>query len=301
MQNNGNRTSRKALPIKRLSAAAILVAGGAATLIAAALPNAPLAAAPKPVSGIVRDAEAYMAPDPVAEEGVRQLISECMANAGFDYIPPAETHGAADLSEWIGFERLDTAAAKAEGYGGPVAGSEPAPGSDQAIMFSDPAFDAALYGSADEFAGAGSYETRAGGCRGEAVTAIYGDMERYTLATVASMNAFPASRDAASWDPEIETANRDWQDCMAQTPYSSFQTPGEARTAGEAAGGQEEIKIAVTDAVCREETNLHARIDAVLDKYLTTEMQQMATEMAEVTEIKTQAAQRALEMSRSSS
>lgn len=301
MQNHGNQSSRKALPMKRLAAAAILVAGGAATLIAAALPNAPVVAAPEPVSGIVRDAEAYMASDPIAEEGVRQLISECMANAGFDYTPPAETEGARGLSEWIGFERLDTAVAKAEGYGGPVAGSEPAPGSDQAIMFSDPAFDTALYGPADELAETGSYGTRAGGCRGEAVTAIYGDMERYTLATVASMNAFPASRDAASWDPEIEAANQDWQDCMAQTPYSSLRTPGEARTAGEAAGGQEEIKIAVTDAVCREETNLQTRIDAVFDKYLTTEMQQMATEMAEVTEIKTQAAQRAQEISRSSS
>ncbi|MFJ7751066.1 hypothetical protein ACIQXM_14035 [Arthrobacter sp. NPDC097144] len=301
MQNYGHRTSRKAFPIKRLAAAAILVAGGAATLIAAALPNTPLAAAPEPISGIVRDAEAYMAPDPVAEEGVRQVVSECMANAGFDYTPAAETEGTGGLSEWIGFERLDAAVAKAEGYGGPVAGTEPAPGSDQTIMFSDPAFDAALYGPADEFAETGSYGTRAGGCRGEAVTAIYGDVERYTLATVASMNAFPASRDAASRDPEIQAANQDWQDCMAQTPYSSLRTPGEARTAGEAAGGQEEIKIAVTDAVCREETNLQTRIDAVFDKYLTTEVQQMAPGMAEVTEIKTQAAQRALEISRSSS
>lgn len=301
MQNYGNRKSRKAVPIKRLSAAAILVAGGAATLIAAALPNTPLAPAPEPISGIVRDAEAYMASDPTAEAGVRQLISECMANAGFDYTPPAETESSAGLSEWIGFERLDAAAAKLQGYGGVGESIEPAPGSDQAAMFSDPAFDAALYGPADEFAETEGYETRSGGCRGEAVSAIYGDIERYTRATVASTNAFPASRDAASRDSEIQAANQDWQDCMAQTPYSSLQTPGEARTAGEAAGGQEEIKIAVTDALCREETCLQARIDAVLDKYLTTEMQQMATELAEVKEIRTQAAQRAQDLGNSSS
>jgi hypothetical protein len=46
----------------------------------------------------------------------------------------------------------------------------------------------------------------------------------------------------------------------------------------------------VTDAVCRDKTGFHAALDRVLDKYLTTRMQELAPEIEKVKEIRRVAA-----------
>ena len=126
----------------------------------------------------------------------------------------------------------------------------------------------------------GGMGTSSGGCRGEAMTQIYGSAENYMLATGIASNWFFPATSSASGDSGITKAISDWAACMKETPYASFANPGQAADAGKAAGGQEEFRIAVTDAVCRDKTGFHAALDKVLDKYLTTRMQELAPQIA---------------------
>ncbi|WP_326958945.1 MULTISPECIES: hypothetical protein [unclassified Arthrobacter] len=49
---------------------------------------------------------------------------------------------------------------------------------------------------------------------------------------------------------------------------------------------QEEFRIAVTDAVCRDKTGFHSALDKVLDKHLRTRMQKLALQIEKVKEIR---------------
>jgi hypothetical protein len=274
---------------KKIFGAAVLIVGTGAALAAAAIPAASVTASPEPVLGIIRQAEAYASADPIAEKGMQEAVRLCMARAGFDYTPPSSAT-TMDLNGAIGFKRLTVEAAKASGYAstGPQGPHEPAPGTADGELFANPAFTRALTGPADTASvttvdGTG---TSSGGCRGEAMTQIYGSAENYMLATgIAYNSVLPASL-SASGDSGITKAIKDWTSCMKETPYASFANPQQAADAGKAAGGQEEFRIAVTDAVCRDKTGFHAALDKVLDKYLTTRMQELAPQIAKVKEIR---------------
>ncbi|WP_445154727.1 hypothetical protein ACTWLI_00150 [Arthrobacter sp. Hor0625] len=274
---------------KKIFGAAVLVLGTGAALGAAAIPAALVTASPEPVAGIIRQAEAYASADPIAERGMQEAVRLCMAKAGFDYTPPSSGM-TVDLNGAIGFKRLTVDDAKASGYAstGPRGPHEPAPESAEGRLFADPAFTNALTGPADtaSMATVGGTRTSSGGCRGEAMNQIYGSAENYMLATgVAGNSLFPASG-AASRDAGTAKAIKDWEACMKDTPYASFTSPQQAEDAGRAAGGQEEFRIAMTDAVCRDKTGFHAALDKVLDKYLTTRMQELAPQVAQVKEIR---------------
>jgi hypothetical protein len=274
---------------KKIFGAAVLIVGTGAALAAAAIPAASVTASPEPVPGIIRQAEAYASTDPIAEKGMQEAVRLCMAKAGFDYTPPSSAI-TMDLNGAIGFKRLTVDAAKANGYAstGPQGPHEPAPGTADGELFANPTFTKALTGP-DETASmttAGGMGTASGGCRGEAMTRIYGSAENYMLATgIASNWFFPATL-SASGDSGITKAVADWAACMKETPYASFANPQQAADAGKAAGGQEEFRIAVTDAVCRDKTGFHPALDKVLDKYLTTRMQELAPQIAKVKEIR---------------
>ena len=132
----------------------------------------------------------------------------------------------------------------------------------------------------------GGAGTSSGGCRGDAMTQIYGSAENYILATGIAFNSFFPASLSASGDSGVAKAVTDWASCMKDTPYASFANPHQAAEAGKAAGGQEEFRIAVTDAVCRDKTGFHAALDDVLDRYLTTRMQELAPQIAKVKEIR---------------
>jgi hypothetical protein len=274
---------------KKIFGAAVLIVGTGAALAAAAIPAASVTASPEPVPGIIRQAEAYASADPIAEKGMQEAVRLCMAKAGFEYTPPTSVL-TLDLNGAIGFKRLTVEAAKASGYAstGPQGPQEPAPGSADGKLFAIPAFTKALTGPADtaSMTTAGGMGTSSGGCRGEAMTQIYGSAENYMLATGIASNAFYPATLSASGDSGIAKAITDWAACMKETPYASFANPRQAADAGKAAGGQEEFRIAVTDAVCRDKTGFHAALDKVLDKYLTTRMQQLAPELDRVKEIR---------------
>ncbi|MFE4545651.1 hypothetical protein [Arthrobacter sp. NPDC056727] len=273
--------------------AAVLVTGAAAALTAASIPSASVTASAEPVPGIVRQAEAYAQADATAEKGMREAIRVCMAGAGFKYTPPA-TIQTLDLSGAIGFPRLTVEAAKANGYegAGDRGPQEPAQGTSEGQLFSDPAFMAALNGkgsptTASTVQGTG---TVAGGCRGEAMTKIYGSADNYMLATGIAYNSFFPATLSASGDSGLTKAVQDWQGCMKETAYPSFSNPQQASDAGKSAGGQEEMRIAVTDAVCREKIGFHAAIDKVLDRYVTTRMRELAPQIEQVKQIRETAA-----------
>jgi hypothetical protein len=118
------------------------------------------------------------------------------------------------------------------------------------------------------------------------MTQIYGSAENYMLSTGIAYNSFFPASLSASGDSGITKAVTDWAACMKDTPYASFANPHQAADAGRAAGGQEEFRIAVTDAVCRDKTGFHAALDKALDKYLTTRMQELAPQIAKVKEIR---------------
>lgn len=274
---------------KKIFGAAVLAIGTGAALAAAAIPAVSVTAAPEPVSGITRQAEAYASADPIAEKGMQEAVRRCMAKAGFDYTPPSSGMSL-DLNGAIGFKRLTVDAAKTSGYAstGPQGPGEPAPESADGKLVANPAFTNALTGPGDtaSMTKVGGMGTSSGGCRGEAMTEIYGSTENYMLATgIAYNSVLPASL-SASGDSGITKAISDWAACMKETPYASFANPQQAADAGRAAGGQEEFKIAVTDAVCRDKTGFHAALDKVLDKYLTTRMQELAPQIETVKEIR---------------
>lgn len=274
---------------KKVFGAAVLILGTGAALAAAATPAASVTASPEPIPGIIRQAEAYASTDPIAETGVQKAVELCMAKAGFSYTPPSAAM-TMDLNGAIGFKRLTVDAAKASGYAGtlPQGPREPVPGTADGKLFADPAFNKALTGPADSasMVRVGTTGTSAAGCRGEAMTKIYGSAENYMLATgIAYNSVLPASL-SASGDSGITKAISDWAACMKETPYASFADPQQAAEEGTAAGGQEEFRIAMTDAVCRDKTGFHAALDKVLDKYLTTRMQELAPQIAKVKEIR---------------
>lgn len=278
---------------RHIVGAAILVTGAAAALAAANIPATTVTASSEPISGIVRQAETYAQADETAEKGFREAVHACMANAGYDYTPQATTQ-TLDLNEAIGFKRLTVETAKTGGYGTPTAQGphEPAPDTAEGKLFADAAFVTALNGSQEPTPASASQGTvtLTGGCRGEAMTKIYGSPENYMLATGIAYNSFFAATLAASTDSGLAEAVQDWQNCMKETAYPSFANPQQASDAGKAAGGQEEIRIAITDAVCREKTSFHVNIDTVLDKYITTRMRELAPQIEQVNQIRETAA-----------
>lgn len=285
---------------RKMIGLAMLTAGAAAALAASAVPGGSIPASGTPISGIAARAEAYATPDSAAESGRAAVVRECMAAAGYDFAPAVNTY-TVDYHSNIGFKRLDVATAKANGYASlqPAGPGEPAEGTAEAELFADPAFVIAFSGPQTEEAlvtvnGMGTY---GGGCGGEAARKIYGSMENYVLATGVAMNSLNSAAGAAMSDSGFQKAIDSWKSCMVESPYANFESPAQAVSAGQAAEGQNEFKIAVTDATCREQVSFHGQLEALLDKYLTTRMQQLEPEIAKVTEIRRQAADRAAELS----
>lgn len=288
---------------RKLIGLAVLALGATGALAASTVPGGAITASGTPISGITAQAQAYASPDAAAEQGRTAVLKKCMAAAGYDFLPHPE-FGPVDFNANMGLKRLDVATAKASGYASlqPTGPGEPAPGSDEAKLFEDPAFVAALFGPPTEnnivqVNGTGM-GTLGGGCRGEAAKSIYGSVENYILATGVAFNSLNSAAGAAMSDSGFQKAIVSWKNCMADSPYANFGSPADAVTAGQEAGGLNEFKIAVTDATCREQVNFHGQLDAVLDKYLTTRMQQLEPEIAEVTEIRKQAAAKAASFSK---
>ncbi|MFE4194798.1 hypothetical protein ACFRJ9_02945 [Paenarthrobacter sp. NPDC056912] len=286
---------------KKTIGALILAAGAAATLAAAATPGLSSTLtkpADHPESGITWAAEQFASADVTAEKGLAEAVRRCMAKAGYDYTPASAGQSTVDLKHHIGFDTLTVEAARASGYASskPKGPGEPAEGSELGKLFADPAFQRALHGGEPQeqntvrsSQGTGML---AGGCTAEGITAVYGNANDYMRATGLAFNSLLVATNAAGQDSDIEAAVVAWKECMTTTAFP-YSRPGEAVSAGLEAGGQKELKIAVTDATCREKTDFDAKLTAVLDKYLTTRMKELETEVAEVRQIRNDASARA--------
>ncbi|MFJ5956934.1 hypothetical protein ACIQC5_13370 [Paenarthrobacter sp. NPDC092416] len=286
---------------KKTLGALILAAGAAATLAAAATPgfsSMVTKPAEHPVSGITWSAEQFASVDTTAEKGLAEAVRRCMAKAGYDYTPASVRTDRVDLKNSIGFDTLTVEDARASGYAvsKPKGPSEPAADSVEGKLFADPAFQTALHGGEPQeqnmVKSSNGTGMLAGGCTGEGITVIYGNPKDYMRATGLAYNSVLIATQSAGQDPEIQEAVEGWKDCMSSTAFP-YSQPGEAVSAGLSAGGQKELKIAVTDATCRENTGFDAKLSAVLDKYLTTRMKELESEVAEVQKIRSDASARA--------
>ncbi|MGO4145177.1 hypothetical protein AB4Y77_08845 [Paenarthrobacter sp. YAF11_1] len=286
---------------KKTIGAMILAAGAAATLAAAATPGVSsmlTKPADHPVSGITAAAEQFASEDATTHRGVAEAIRLCMAKAGYDYTPAPSGQQPVDLKHHIGFTTLTVETARASGYASlkPQGPGEPATNSELGRLFADPAFQTALNGGGpseqnvvQSSEGTGMHW---GGCTAEGITAIYGNANDYMRATGLAFNSLLVATNAAAADADIHSAVDAWKKCMSTTAFP-YSLPDEAASAGLDAGGQKELKIAVTDATCRADTNFDAKLTTVLDKYLTTRMKELQTEVAAVKQIRRDASARA--------
>ncbi|MFF2841416.1 hypothetical protein [Paenarthrobacter sp. NPDC057981] len=286
---------------KKSIGALILAAGAAATLAAAATPGVSsmlTKPADHPVSGTTLAAEQFASADPVAEKGVAEAVRRCMAKAGYDYTPVSAGQQSVDLKNYVGFDTLTVEAARISGYASskPKGPGEPAPDTTLGKLMADPGFQQALHGGGNpeqnvvqSSAGTGMLW---GGCTAEGVTAIYGNADNYMRATGLAFNSLMVATNAAGQDAEIQAAVDSWKECMSTTAFP-YSHPGEAVSAGLEAGGQKELKIAVTDATCRQSTGFDEKITAVLDKYLTTRMKELEPEVEAVKRIRADASAKA--------
>ncbi|POH73186.1 hypothetical protein [Arthrobacter glacialis] len=273
---------------KRIISLAVLAIGTAAVIGASAIPGPGITASPTPIGGITNSTEALLNSGTIARSGYSQATHECLVAAGFDYTPLPETTGV-DLNGAMGISRLDLVTAQNSGYSSvqPKGPHEAALGTAEADLFANPGFLEALNGTeaTGEPVKVGTMGTFLGGCKLEAAKTIYGNTENYGLATAAAMNILTPASHAASDDPGVADAVKAWKDCMAETPFSAFEGPWQAVDAGTAAGGQKEREIAVTDAICRDQTGLHATLDTILDKYVTTLVQQQDSQFQRIADI----------------
>lgn len=288
---------------KRIISLAVLAIGTAAVIGASAIPGPGIPPSPAPIAGITNGTEGLLNSDGMARAGYSQAIQGCLMEAGFDYTPAPEGSGI-DLNRAMGIGRLDLATAQTSGYSSVQAQGpgEPVPGTPEGDLFANPAFLQALNGTEASRqqvrAGAKGPFTFLGGCKLQAATTIYGSTENYALANAAAMNILIPASNAAAKDPAVDDAVKTWRECMAKTPYSTFDGPWEAVNAGSTASGQKEREIAVTDAICREQTQLHATLDTILDKYVTTLVQQQESTLQNIAEILATAAANATSRSR---
>lgn len=283
---------------KHIISLAVLAVGTAAVIGASAIPGPGITASPAPIAGITNSTEALLNSGTIAQTGYSQAVHDCLASAGFDYTPVPEGT-AVDLNRAMGIGRLDLATAQNSGYSSVQAQGpgEPVPGTTEGDLFANPAFLEALNGTeaTRESIKIGTMGTFLGGCKLQAAKTIYGNTENYGLATAAAMNILLPASHAASDDPGVADAIKAWKDCMAETPFSAFEGPWQAVNAGTAAGGQKEREIAVTDAICRDQTGLHATLDTILDKYVTTLVQQQDSQFQRIADILTTAAANSIE------
>lgn len=273
---------------KRIISLAVLAIGTAAVIGASTIPGPGITASPAPIAGIANSTEALLNSGTIAQAGYSQAIHECLVAVGFDYTP-APQGTAVDLNRAMGIGWLDLATAQNSGYSsvqvnGP---GEPLPGTAVGDLFANPSFLEALNGTeaTRESVKVGTMGTFLGGCKLQAAKTIYGDTENYGLATAAAMNILLPASHAAAEDAGVDDAVKKWTDCMAKTPYSTFEGPWQAVNAGTTAGGQKEREIAVTDAICRDQTGLHTALDTILDKYVTTLVQQQDSQFQRITDI----------------
>ncbi|MHA7268716.1 hypothetical protein [Arthrobacter sp. HLT1-20] len=275
---------------KRIISLAVLAVGTAAVIGASAIPGPGITASPAPIAGITNSTEALLNSGTIAQAGYSQAIHECLVSAGFDYTPAPEG-AAVDLNGAMGIGRLDLATAQNSGYSSVQAQGpgEPGPGTPEGDLFANPSFLEALNGTEATRqlvrAGTTGPFTFLGGCKLQAAKTIYGNTENYGLATAAAMNILAPASHAAATDPDVTQAIKGWKDCMAKTPYSAFEGPWQAVNAGTTAGGQKEREIAVTDAICRDQTKLHNTLDTILDKYVTTLVQQQDSQFQRIADI----------------
>lgn len=194
---------------------------------------------------------------------VDELVADCMKAQGFDYTPQRRDPSAQAAS--LGLPDMNTMEF-AEQYGYGITTLDDVTGTtDQSTgQTSTPEYEEALVGRAYR---AGEAQMP-GGCAGEAMTEVFGDVTSLDTTVAADIAGL---RDKADEDSRVVAALDDWSKCMDDHDYS-YTTPEAARTSiisraldstGALVQGDtlrtlrtEEIDTAVADIGCRDSTGL---------------------------------------------
>jgi hypothetical protein len=209
---------------------------------------------------------------------VENLIADCMAEQGFDYVPvPIEDRRSGPFDEAYALDAADFA--ERYGYGVTTLTpqtSEPVPDPNQQIMDGLPPeeqeeYRQALWGAADVV----DPEPADQGCQMRAASTVYGlddpdglarEMDRFEDLFQALDELWQRIED----DPRLADTDRHWVQCMTAAGYPGFERPHDARQSVfdqfAALSGQAEpdpdqvadlrayeLALAPVDHACREE------------------------------------------------
>ena len=222
--------------------------------------------------------------DPGIQLAKDSSIAACMAEAGHRYSPEQSTQTRFDPDLISGLLPLSVEVAATRGYdtvahtlppkdagsGNPptiIEGSSPAPQNN--------AYAEALMGRPDApqefvpFGDGGSIGASTQGCLAQAALEVYGSVRNQLLVEGIGRNLPLEAIGPSNHDQEVLDATAEWSACIAGKERT-FATPGEAMVAAAEMPRTESIKVAVDDAQCREQVQLHSKRASVQDRYLTT-------------------------------
>ncbi|MDP5228033.1 MULTISPECIES: hypothetical protein [Arthrobacter] len=239
--------------------------------------------------------------EPKAVFDARMKVSyACMTSAGF---PGFAGSGQADqfndmTSSLYGFSALTVQQARLTGY-------ETSAGSESGVRTTSDRSMLKAYLGIDPADAGGVTPDFSKGCRGEGLMAVYG-FTNVDRALGAGMEIVMPATHSAHQDPAIAESLQAWSACMNESGYPNLKAPSNAYSvainatisAGDVSSPPEARKLAVADVTCRDKTNLVPRLDEVLARYLTTAVEQHASELAKVTTIREQASARAASLSK---
>lgn len=230
-----------------------------------------------------------------------ELIRRCMAEQGYEYYPapPPPSLGQKEKT-------LSVAQARRDGYASLLPPAE-APGAYQEELYLRSLSEAdregfywALFGNSSdrmEVEGeVGKLTIPTDGCQTQAEQHIYGDRTTWAQLHFVVMN-LQALQGSDSQDQQLQEATGRWASCIRERGHE-FNSPAESiEAAAEASGGDlddaQAIKLAVDDAICRNETDWDAVNAAASQRTLAALTQRYEGEILAYYEIQLEAMGRA--------
>lgn len=233
------------------------------------------------------------------ERATQELIADCMADQGFDYVvrQPEQVTEPPDSILLGAFGLTDIEQARANGYYNPELAAdvdlEPRSGEEAftEALFGDPRAERILEEIVDPMTGTpiGMVEQRQG-CVGQAEAAAYGgaDVRLRYLALDAAMQEAALDTIAAAQASELfQMAEEAWSRCMTARGYAFDRLVDVAATEwAEPRPSDEEVNTAVTDVECKADSDLPAACENALVEAASARDTDFATLISEWTQLR---------------
>jgi hypothetical protein len=277
------RCRRQSGAVRLLAVVSLLLASCTGDRSRASIPSSsavPTSDAPADVDAttLVSAGVLYIFVDPshriAIQNGLEVAISECMEQAGFDYVPRTRTQSpefeVAEARQTVlqHIGAFDQALASELGYGlrdytvSPADGSGPLDDSTEyrRALYGDDADSPTMVDLVDPLSGQkiGQAEVRAG-CVGQADDAVYGDANlrvRYSALDISLQQVGSESIRSALADAETQKRMQQWKECMNVAGYEVDDVLDPLNQRWPDPPGEAEILMATTDVGCKESTSL---------------------------------------------